>query len=47
MKVKVNAEPHASIAVAVANSGVEGQLMVDVAGRSEITGAVKSWTFIV
>ena len=46
-KVKVNALPHASLAVAVANTGVAGQLIVDVAGNAAITGAVTSCTFIV
>ena len=46
-KVKVNALPHASLAVAVANTGVAGQLIVDVAGNAAITGAVTSVTFIV
>ena len=41
-KVKVNDEPQASVAVAVANTGVAGQLIVDVAGNAAITGAVTS-----
>jgi hypothetical protein len=40
--VKVNALPHPSLAVAVANTGVAGQLIVDVAGSAAITGAVTS-----
>jgi hypothetical protein len=43
----VNALPHASDAVATANTGVAGQLIVEVAGRAPITGAVISWTLIV
>ena len=46
-EVNVNADPHASVAVAVANSGVAGQLIVVVPGKAEITGAVTSLTFIV
>ena len=45
--VRVNAEPQASEAVAVANEGVEVQLMVEAEGSDAITGAVISWTFIV
>ena len=45
--VRVNAEPQASDAVAVANEGVEVQLMVLIAGSDTMTGAVISWTFIV
>ena len=37
--VNVNVLPHASAAVATANTGVAGQLMVDAAGRDAITGA--------
>jgi hypothetical protein len=37
--VKVNALPHASEAVATANTGVAGQLIVEAAGSVEITGA--------
>ena len=40
--VKVNALPQASVAVATANTGVAGQLMVDIAGKVAITGAVIS-----
>ena len=40
--VSVNAEPHASVAVAVANEGVEGQLIVLGAGSDAMTGAVIS-----
>ena len=46
-KVKLNALPQASDAVAVANVGVEGQLIVEGAGSDAITGAVISWTLIV
>ena len=45
--VNVNALPHASDAVATAKTGVAGQLIVDVAGRAAITGAVISWTLMV
>jgi hypothetical protein len=38
-EVKVNALPHTSVAVATANTGVAGQLMVDGAGNAPITGA--------
>ena len=41
-EVNVNADPQASLAVARANTGVEGQLMVVVAGNAAITGAVIS-----
>ena len=41
-EVSVNALPQASVAVATANSGVEGQLIVVEAGNAEITGAVIS-----
>jgi len=41
-EVSVNADPQASLAVATANTGVEGQLMVVVAGNAAITGAVMS-----
>ena len=45
--VKENALPHASVAVATANTGVAGQFMVEVAGRVPITGAVTSCTLMV
>ena len=45
--VRVNAEPQASEAVAVANEGTAGQSMVEGEGSELITGAVTSWTFIV
>ena len=35
----VNALPHASVAVAIANTGVEGQLIVVGVGKDAITGA--------
>ena len=46
-KVRVAPLPHASVAVAIANTGEAGQLIVDSAGRGSITGAVTSCTFIV
>ena len=46
-EVNVKALPHSSLAVAIANEGVAGQLMVTGAGSAAITGAVISWTFIV
>ena len=46
-EVKVNALPHSSEAVATANTGVAGQLIVDGAGRDAITGAVTSSTLMV
>ena len=42
LEVKVNALPQASVAVATANTGVAGQLMVVGAGNAPITGAVIS-----
>jgi len=45
--VSVKALPHASVAVATANTGVAGQLMVVVSGKGSITGAVTSCTLIV
>jgi hypothetical protein len=47
MKVRLNALPHASIAVATANTGTDGQLIVVGAGNAPITGAVISCTMIV
>ena len=41
-EVKVKALPQASTAEATANSGVAGQLIVEVAGKAAITGAVIS-----
>jgi hypothetical protein len=38
-EVNVNALPHASVAVATANTGVAGQLIVVGAGSDPITGA--------
>ena len=46
-EVNVNALPHASVAVATANTGVAGQLIVVGAGNAPITGAVTSCTLIV
>ena len=43
----MKALPHASFAVATANTGVAGQEMVLGAGRAAITGAVVSVTLIV
>jgi len=43
-KVNVNGLLHASVALAVVNTGVAGQLMLDVAGRAAMTGGVLSWT---
>mgnify|MGYP000997233351 CR=1 FL=1 len=43
----MKALPHASTAVAVANTGVAGQLITEGAGKAEITGAVISCTWIV
>ena len=40
--VSVNALPHASVAVATANTGVAGQLIVVGAGNAAMTGAVIS-----
>ena len=45
--VSVNALPHASVAVAEANEGVDRQAMVEDAGNDEITGAVRSRTVII
>ena len=42
LEVNVNALPQASVAVAVANAGTAGQLIVDTAGSGSITGAVIS-----
>jgi hypothetical protein len=41
-EVNVNALPQASVAVAIAKTGVAGQLIVLVAGNAAITGAVIS-----
>jgi hypothetical protein len=46
-EVNVKALPHASVAVATANTGVAGQSIVDGSGKAAITGAVISWTLIV
>ncbi len=45
-EVSVNALPQTSEAVAIANTGVAGQLIVEGAGRAAITGAVISCTWI-
>jgi hypothetical protein len=47
LKVRLNALPQASTAVAVANCGTAGQAIVEGAGNAAITGAVISWTLIV
>ncbi len=47
IEVNVNALPHASVAVATANTGVAGQLMVLGAGSEAMTGAVTSWTLMI
>ena len=46
-KVRVNALPQASMAVAASNTGTSGQFIVDGAGRAAITGAVTSCTVMV
>ena len=42
LDVSVKALPHASVAVATANTGVAGQSIVVAAGNAAITGAVTS-----
>lgn len=42
LEVKVNALPHSSVAVATANTGVAGQLIVVGEGNAPRTGAVIS-----
>ena len=46
-EVNVNPLPHASVAVATANTGTAGQLIVVGSGNAPITGAVISCTLIV
>ena len=46
-KVNVKAEPQASVAVAVANAGVAGQLIVEVEGNAAITGGFVSLIVII
>ena len=46
-KFKVNVLPQASVAVAVAKKGVDGQFIVVGAGSIEMTGGVMSCTLIV
>ena len=46
-KVNTAPLPHASVAVAVANTGVAGQLIVVGAGNGSITGASTSCTLMV
>ena len=47
LEVNVKALPQASVAVAMANTGVAGQSMVVAAGRAAITGAVISCMLMV
>ena len=47
LDIRVKALPQLSVAVATANTGVAGQLMVEGAGRAAITGAVRSRTVMV
>ena len=47
LEVNVNALPHASVAVATANIGRAGQLIVDIEGNGAITGASVSITLMV
>ena len=42
--VNVKVLPHASVAIAVANNGTAGQLIVDIDGNGAITGASVSIT---
>ena len=42
--VSVNVLPQASVAVATANTGTAGQLIVDIAGSGAMTGASVSMT---
>jgi TATA-box binding protein (TBP) (component of TFIID and TFIIIB) len=42
LNVNLNALPQLSVALATANTGVAGQLMVEGAGRAAITGAEMS-----
>ncbi len=46
-EVKVKALPQLSVAVAIAKTGVAGQLIVVVAGNAAMTGEVISCTLIV
>jgi len=45
--VNVKALPHASVALATANTGTAGQLMVEIEGNGAMTGASVSITLIV
>lgn len=45
--VRVNALPQASVAVAIAKTGVAGHAIVEGAGKEDITGGVVSMTLIV
>ena len=45
--VNVNVLPHASAAIAIANTGTAGQLIVEIDGKDAITGASVSITLIV
>src|SRR5690349_17715442 len=47
MEVRLKALPQASVAVATANTGTAGQLIVDIDGKGAITGASVSITFMV
>ena len=47
LDVRVKALPQLSVAVATANTGVDGQLMVVGAGKAPMTGAEISCTLIV
>ena len=42
LKVNVKALPQSSVAVAIAKTGIAGQLIVDGAGRAAMIGAVIS-----
>ena len=45
--VSVKVLPHASVAIAIANTGTAGQLIVEIDGKDAITGASVSITLIV
>ena len=44
LEVNVNVLPHASVAVAIANTGIAGQLIVEIEGNGVMTGASVSIT---
>ena len=46
LNTRLKALPHASVADAAANDGVDGQLIVDGAGRAAMTGASVSMTLM-